>query len=48
MNIKMSITSDTHYYIYLQNGTRKMAKRPIREPVKAKARPEIVALFSSI
>ena len=48
VNIKMSITSDTHYFIYLQNGTRFIAKRPIREPIKAKARPPIIALFSSI
>lgn len=48
INIHMRITSDVFYADFLEHGTRKMAARPYRERIKAKARPQIVALFSSI
>ena len=44
----MRITSDMFYADFLEHGTRKMAARPHRERIKSKARPQIVALFSSI
>ena len=48
INIHMRITSDMFYADFLEHGTRKMAARPHRERIKSKARPQIVALFSSI
>lgn len=48
LRIRVRIQSRMAYFDYLQNGTRKMAKRPIREPVKEKAIPEIKLLYSSI
>ena len=48
INIHMRITSDMFYADFLEHGTRKMAARPHRDRIKTKARPQIVALFSSI
>lgn len=48
LRIHVRIKSRMKYFSYLQEGTRKMARRPIIEPVKKKAKPEIVALFSDL
>ena len=48
VRVHMQITSQMFYADFLEHGTRKMAPRPHRERIKTKARPEIVALFSSI
>ena len=48
VNIHMRITSDMFYADFLEHGTRFIAPRPHRERIKTKARPQIVALFSSI
>ena len=48
VTIKMRITSDMFYQVFLEKGTRKMAARPHMERIKTKARPEIAALFANI
>lgn len=48
VRIHMKITSDMFYQPFLEHGTRKMAPRPHMERIKAKARPQIAALFASI
>ena len=48
ITIKMQITSDVKYAMFLEKGTRKMAARPFKERIKTKARPPIEALFASI
>ena len=41
-----TLTSNTPYAGYLQNGTRRMAARPFVEPIKEKALPQIAAIYS--
>lgn len=48
VTVHLQISSQMFYQQFLENGTRKMAARPFHEPIKTKARPEIVALFASI
>ena len=49
IDVKLQIKSDVFYAQFLEHGTsRGLAPRPFIERIKTKARPEIVALFSSI
>ena len=48
INIHMRITSDMFYSMFQEKGTRFIAPRPYHDRIKTKARPQIVALFSSI
>lgn len=48
LRITLEIKSKMQYYQFLQYGTRKMARRPMKEPIENKARPPIAALFAGI
>ena len=48
IRITLSIKSKMFYAGYLEHGTRKMARRPMKDPIKAKAMPPIQALFNNI
>lgn len=48
LRIVLKMKSRMEYFKYLEGGTRKMAQRPIVEPVKKLALPEIQALYSNL
>ena len=48
VDVKLRLTSDVPYQVYLEQGTSKMAARPHVERIKQKALPEIQALFSGV
>lgn len=49
IDVKLRITSDTPYQVYLERGTgRGLAPRPHIERIKSKATPEIASLFGGI
>lgn len=48
VTIHIGIKSDMFYAKFLEFGTRRMARRPFHDRIKTKARPQIVALFSSL
>ena len=48
LRITLKIKSDQHYARFMEYGTRYIARRPFHDRIKQKARPAIVALFSSI
>lgn len=48
LRIKLKISSKMFYSQFLQRGTRKMAPRPFKEPIKNHARPQIAQLFSNL
>ena len=48
VDVKLRLTSDVPYQVYLEQGTSKMAARPHVERIKTKSYPELQALFSSV
>lgn len=46
--ITLQIKSRMFYFDFLDKGTRKMAPRPIKKPIREKAIPQIKALFASL
>ena len=41
------LKSNAKYAGWLEDGTKKMAKRPFVNPIKKKAEPEVVKIFGS-
>lgn len=41
------LKSNVKYAVWLEDGTKKMAKRPFVNPIKKKAEPEVVKIFGS-
>ena len=41
------LKSNVKYAGWLEDGTKKMAKRPFVNPIKKKAEPEVVKIFGS-
>ena len=48
VRITLKIKSRMFYADFLEHGTRKMAARPYREPIRKAAIPKIKALFSDL
>lgn len=48
MRIVISIKSNTPYFTFLEEGTSRMARRPMRRRIRMRARKEIAALFNAI
>lgn len=48
VRIIMRLRSMMKYASYLDPGTKYIAQRPFRKPIKEKSKPKIAALFSSI
>jgi len=45
-NITLELESTEFYAGYLENGTRKMARRPFKDRITQKALPPIKAIFN--
>lgn len=48
LQIRLRLKSRMFYYDFLNSGTRKMAQRPIKKPVKADAVPKIKNLYANL
>lgn len=46
--VKAVLESDTKYATYLEHGTKKMAQRPIVDPITEKAAPKIIKLYQNL
>ena len=42
----VELISDTYYAKYLENGTRKMARRPFVDKIAEKAKPDILSIYN--
>ena len=48
IRITLELRSRMAYARYLDPGTRRIAQRPYKEPIRRRARPKIAALFAEI
>lgn len=46
--VKAVLESETKYATYLEHGTKRMAQRPIIDPITKKAEPEIIKLYQNL